>query len=88
MAPEQVTADPALDGRCDLHSLGAVACFLLTGRPPFEAKGSGGVMLACAPCVEIRWIDRARRWPFRPRSSGRPKSEETYGVSETLSPAN
>jgi serine/threonine-protein kinase len=35
MAPEQATGDGQLDGRCDIYSLGAVAYFLLTGRPVF-----------------------------------------------------
>jgi eukaryotic-like serine/threonine-protein kinase len=48
MAPEQVAADPALDGRCDIYSLGAVAYFMLTGRPPFEAGNAVRTMLAHA----------------------------------------
>ena len=48
MAPEQATGDPKLDHRCDLYALGAVAFFLLTGRPPFEAPGAVQVMKAHA----------------------------------------
>jgi serine/threonine-protein kinase len=44
MAPEQVAADPALDGRCDIDSLGAVAYFTLTGHPPFEARSAVGAI--------------------------------------------
>ncbi len=35
MPPEQVAADPNIDGRADVYSLAAVAYELLAGQPPF-----------------------------------------------------
>ena len=45
MSPEQVGGNADLDARSDIYSLGCVAHFVLTGRPPF-AGGSPVKMLA------------------------------------------
>jgi serine/threonine-protein kinase len=46
MAPEQITGDRNIDGRCDLYTLGCVAYTLLTGRAPFVGETSAEVMNA------------------------------------------
>ncbi len=43
MSPEQAAGD-TLDDRSDIYSLGVVAWYALTGKPPFEATSSGAVM--------------------------------------------
>jgi serine/threonine-protein kinase len=48
MSPEQAKEGRELDGRSDFYSLGAVAYYLLTGRPPFEAAGVIEVLVAHA----------------------------------------
>jgi serine/threonine-protein kinase len=48
MSPEQSVGESPLDERSDIYSLGAVAYYALTGRPPFEASSPLKVMMAHA----------------------------------------
>jgi hypothetical protein len=46
MSPEQAGGDGEVDARSDIYSLGAVAYFLLTGKPPFTGKTAVQVLAA------------------------------------------
>ena len=51
MAPEQIAADPSLDHRADLYSLGCVAYELLVGETPFA--GAAPSALLAAHLIEV-----------------------------------
>jgi serine/threonine-protein kinase len=46
MSPEQADPSRGVDWRSDIYSLGAVAYFLTTGRPPFTQSTPSGLILA------------------------------------------
>jgi serine/threonine-protein kinase len=46
MSPEQAAGKSDLDIRSDIYSLGAVACFLLTGKPPFVRQTAMQILAA------------------------------------------
>ena len=46
MSPEQATAYSDVDQRSDIYSLGAIAYYLLTGRPPFSGANPLQVIVA------------------------------------------
>ena len=48
MSPEQATGDSSADVRIDIYALGAVAYYLVTGRPPFTANKAIKIIIAHA----------------------------------------
>lgn len=65
MAPEQVAADPDVDFRADLYSLGVVAYEMLIGTAPFHGRSRQAIMTAqlteIPPPVNQRRADVSER---------------------------
>ncbi len=57
MCPEQAAGEP-VDPRGDIYSLGAVAVFMLAGRPPFEGTTVGKLLTAhlTQPAPDLRTL--------------------------------
>ena len=45
LAPELLTLHGAFDGRADIYSLGCVAFWLLTGRPPYAGSDANAILI-------------------------------------------
>src|SRR4030095_13185090 len=45
IAPESVSSKGDIDARADIYLVGAVAYWMLTGKPPFDADSSVEVMM-------------------------------------------
>lgn len=46
MSPEQAVGEVEADARSDIYSLGAVAFYMLTGRPPFEGGSTLKILMS------------------------------------------
>jgi eukaryotic-like serine/threonine-protein kinase len=65
MSPEQAMGEEAPDPRSDIYSLGAVAYFMLAGKPPFSATHAVRLILQHindAPIAPSQALDRKVNW--------------------------
>jgi serine/threonine protein kinase len=65
MSPEQAMGEESPDPRSDIYSLGAVAYFMLTGKPPFAATHALRLILQHlneAPILPSQALDRKVNW--------------------------
>ncbi|MGN6136637.1 MAG: serine/threonine-protein kinase [Aureliella sp.] len=65
MSPEQAMGEESPDPRSDIYSLGAVAYFMLTGKPPFSATHAMRLILQHlndAPLPPSQAVERKLNW--------------------------
>ena len=63
MAPEQATADPAIDHRADIYAFGALAYEMLTGQPPFAGRSPQALLAAHSTEVPETIVKRRPNLP-------------------------
>ncbi len=92
LAPEQAVDASTIDGRADIYSLGCTMYMLLTGNPPYQAKGAMAKVMAhrtepipsiCAVRPDVpEWLDRI----FRKMVAKEPQDRyaNMHEVSEAL----
>ena len=59
MSPEQATAEPNIDGRSDMYSLGCVLYEMLAGEPPFTGPNARAILVK-AMSEPVRPVSRFR----------------------------
>src|SRR5437773_6534502 len=99
MSPEQASADPGVDHRADIYSLGVLAYELLTGQPPFAGRTPQNLL--AAHVTEAPEAINRRRASLPPalaalvmrclekRPADRPQSasEVVHGLDEITTPS-
>ena len=91
MSPEQIEGSAAADARSDIYSLGAVAFFLLTGRPPFSNRSTMQLLAAhmneTAPPVTSLRPDVSAHLSDVIRTCLAKRADDRYPDASTLSAA-